>query len=143
MPALPKGRIGPSNVGMVANLRLDISVAPNKHPGHDILGHVGLHLARIAMLDQASTPPGAHRRRHPKGKPGSTIDVFANARASEGSSHSVIASQGRARCNNSRGWVGETSIWTSWGGRTCLGTSLGHTMEIGFHGVLLVLGCVS
>src|SRR5882672_4847242 len=29
------------------------------------------------------------------------------------------------------------------GGRTCLGTSLGHTMEIGFHGVLLVLGCVS
>jgi hypothetical protein len=61
---------------MVANLRLDISVAPNKHPGHDILGHVGLHLARIDMLDQHQ-----HHQGHIEGdiprQARSTIDVFA------------------------------------------------------------------
>jgi hypothetical protein len=44
--------IGSSNVGVIANLRLDIVVTPNKDARYHILGQVGFHLARIEMLDQ-------------------------------------------------------------------------------------------
>src|SRR6266446_5324239 len=44
----------------------------------------------------------------------------------------MIASQGRARFNNSRGWVGETSIWTSWGGELASGQVSGIRWKSAF-----------
>jgi hypothetical protein len=49
---LAQCRIGPSYVGMIANLGLDISLTPNKDTRHPILGQVGFHLARIEAFDQ-------------------------------------------------------------------------------------------
>jgi len=45
-------RIAPSNVGVIPNLGLDISLTTNKQPRHHIRGQVGFHLARIEVLDQ-------------------------------------------------------------------------------------------
>ena len=38
-PALPKAAVGPSDVGVVANLRLGIVLTTNEHTRHHILGH--------------------------------------------------------------------------------------------------------
>jgi len=51
-PIFAQGRIGPGNVGMIANLGGGVVLAANKYPGHDILRHVRFHFACVEVLHQ-------------------------------------------------------------------------------------------
>ena len=44
-PVLAQGRIGPGDVGMIANLGAGGVLAAHEHPCHDILGQIRLHVA--------------------------------------------------------------------------------------------------
>ena len=65
-PVFAQGRIGPSDVGVVPNLRAGIVLAADEHPRHDIFGHDTLPCRVRGGSSPASTPPRAHTTRHPR-----------------------------------------------------------------------------
>ena len=75
-PRLAQGRVGPRDVGVIANLRLGIAVTSNEDTRHHVLGHVRFHLARIEGLDQHQHHQG-HIQGDIPGQARPPIDVFA------------------------------------------------------------------
>ena len=135
-PRFAQRRIGPRDIGVIANLRLGIAVTSNEDPRHHVLGHVRFHLARIEGLDQHQHYQG-HIQGDIPGQPWPPVDVFAvlTPVACHGLGDRF---PGQSLLQQEQG-MGERDLdlnkLNAW---TCLGTSRGHRMSTCFHGMLLV-----